>query len=322
MSSDDEFEVNFVTNASKIVKKKWQKIDKAESDELKDVTNTNGPGDEFQKKRKKSNNFMDNNEVRVKIVDRNCDSSDEDAYDTVEEATKKKSEVTITPPGSPIGIEKVKVRGAKASKKTVNALNKLQTQSQKLVMARRQLGAGEELDDLDDCRLVSVASPKKTFMLKICWKSSVERLEVSATDRIGKVTDEFTKKVGAERGELSLYREEMSGDALGREQSLADLGVSFVTVLHARTKVLIGKEAEKELLELKLQTKDRRAPAVLVKIKPTDTMETVMIKYSEETAIDRSKLKFFFDGEEVECGDTAEDLELEGEECFDVHVKD
>ena len=103
---------------------------------------------------------------------------------------------------------------------------------------------------------------------------------------------------------------------------MADLGVSFVTVLHARTKVLIGKEAEKELLELKLQTKDRRAPAVLVKIKPTDTMETVMIKYSEETAIDRSKLKFFFDGEEVECGDTAEDLELEGEECFDVHVKD
>ena len=46
-----------------------------------------------------------------------------------------------------------------------------------------------------------------------------------------------------------------------------------------------------------------------------------MNKYSEETGIERNKLKFYFDGEELQGGDSAEDLELEGEECFDVHVK-
>ena len=109
-------------------------------------------------------------------------------------------------------------------------------------------------------------------------------------------------------------------DPLPREQTLTELGLSHVTVIHARTKILTPEEAEKELLEVKLRTVDKRAPEVLVKIKPTDTMETLMNNYSQQAGIERAKLKFFFDGEQLESGATAEDLELEGGEIFDVKV--
>ena len=72
-------------------------------------------------------------------------------------------------------------------------------------------------------------------------------------------------------------------------------------------------------IELKLQTKDRRNQPVMVKISSSDTMETVIEKYLKETGLERSKVTFFFDGELLNEGDTAQDLDLEGGESIDVH---
>ena len=110
-------------------------------------------------------------------------------------------------------------------------------------------------------------------------------------------------------------------EPLPRDQTLAELGMSHVTVIHARTKIITAEEAEKELLEVKLRTVDKRASEVLVKIKPSDTMETLMTSYSQQTGIDRANLKFFFDGEQLESGVTAEDLDLEAGDIFDVKVQ-
>ena len=311
MSSDEEFDVDFVSNAVRNVKKKWQQIEETK-DELKDVTNTNvfAEGEGIKRKKKKDSND-------TSIV--NKASDDDSADDGVSEKKEVAGGVTITPPGSPALNEKV--RGAKASKKTVNALNKLQSRNQKLKVTKKFVGEDRDLDDLEDCRVVSASPRSSKFKLKICWKSNVERLEVSAADKVGKVTDEFAKKVGAKQGELYLYRKMHDGEPLARDQSLAELEVSFVTVLYARTKILTGNNEENNLIELKLRTQDRRAQVVVVKIKPTDAMETVMAKYSMDSGVDRARLRFLFDGEELEGEATAEDLELEGGECFDVHIK-
>ena len=117
-----------------------------------------------------------------------------------------------------------------------------------------------------------------------------------------------------------MYKEELAVEPLPREQTLAELGVSHVTVIHARTKILTAEEAEKELMEVKLRTVDKRASEVLMKIKPTDTMETLMNNYSKQTGIERANIKFFFAGEQLESGVTAEDLELEDGDIFDVKV--
>ena len=73
-------------------------------------------------------------------------------------------------------------------------------------------------------------------------------------------------------------------------------------------------------IELRLQTKDRRSQAVLITIFPTEQMKVVMDKYIQKSGIGREKVKFFFDGEELEENQTAEELEMEGGECIDVHI--
>ena len=317
MSSDDEFELNFVSNASKTVKKKWKKID---SEELKDVTNTATDQHEIPKKKKKSG-FMDSNEDITINLSTKIEGDDSDD-DEVKTKTKESSKVSLTPPGSPAANVKVKVRGAKATKKTELALSRLKGETQRLVMRGRQAGRdGGDLEhqDIADCQLISPSLPQ-TFQLKIVWKTKVERIDVAGSDKVGKVTEDFSKKVGAERGAISLYREELAVEPLSRDQTLAELGMSHVTVIHARTKILTPEEAEKELLEVKLRTVDKRASEVLVKIKQTDTMETLMNNYSQKTGIERANLKFFLDGEQLESGATAEDLELEDGDIVDVKV--
>ena len=74
-------------------------------------------------------------------------------------------------------------------------------------------------------------------------------------------------------------------------------------------------------VELRLQTKDRRSQAVLITILPTEQMKEVMDKYVQKSGICREKVKFFFDGEELEENQTAEELEMEGGECIDVHIQ-
>lgn len=316
MSSDDEFDLNFVSNASKTVKKKWKKIDS----ELKDVTNTASDQQEIPKKKKKSG-FMDSNEDITSNLSTKNEGDDTDD-DEVKTKTEESSKVSLTPPGSPAANVKVKVRGAKATKKTEQALSRLKGETQRLVMRGRQAGragGGLEHQDMEDCQLISSSLPQ-TFQLKIVWKTKVERIDVAGSDRVGKVTEDFSKKVGAERGAISLYKEELAVEPLPREQTLAELGMSHVTVIHARTKILTAEEAEKELLEVKLRTVDKRASEVLLKIRPTDTMETLMNNYSKQTGIERANLKFYFDGEPLESGVTAEKLELEDGDIFDVKV--
>ena len=74
-------------------------------------------------------------------------------------------------------------------------------------------------------------------------------------------------------------------------------------------------------IELRLQTKDRRSQAVLITVFPTEQMKEVMDKYVMKSGVGREKVKFFFDGEEIEENQTAEELEMEGGECIDVHIQ-
>ena len=265
---------------------------------------------------------MDNEDTTINLSTRSEGDEEEEEEEEVKKKVEGSSQVSLTPPGSPAAKAQVKVRGAKATKKTEKALNQLHGEKLRLVLTGKQAGrVGRDLEhrDMEDCQLVCPGTPQ-TFQLKICWKDKVERIEVAVRDKIGKVAEEFSKKVGGERGEISLYREEMSVEPLPRDQTLAELGMSHVTVIHARTKIITAEEAEKELLEVKLRTVDKRASEVLVKIKPSDTMETLMNSYSQQTGIDRANLKFLFDGEQLESGVTAEDLDLEVGDIFDVKV--
>nr|CAD7423602.1 unnamed protein product [Timema monikensis] len=71
--------------------------------------------------------------------------------------------------------------------------------------------------------------------------------------------------------------------------------------------------------ELKVQRKGVKRP-MMVRIKKTDQMVVLMVQCAEQLNLPLDKLKFSFDGEDVNKSDTPAYLELEGGECVDLFV--
>jgi len=307
--SDDEFDLDFVSNATRNVKKNWKKGFETKADNLTKSSSKSklesDPAPTHKCKRGKENesNVIESKNAEVIV-------SDEDEV------------VALTPPGSPQGTTPKNVRGAKMTKKTQKALEKIKTKS--LVIERNSsrsskanTSIGEEglllLSDDDD-------KSEETFELKVRWKADIVRVSVKQMEKMGKVMDRVAEKVGVTIGEVSLYQGENSDDQILRDTTVSDLGLSIVSVLYGRERVVTEGAKNEETIQLKLQTKDRRAQPVLLDIRLTDNMETVMEKFSSQAGLDRATLKFFFDGEALDGSATAEDLDLEGGECIDVHV--
>ena len=336
---EDEFDIDFVNSASNKVKAKWAKtsIDK----DLRDVTNTfeDDNLESKQKKKSKISNFIDNASSdkplpktnKIDII--NSEASDEDVVPSRKKETSL--DVTITPPGSPSNsppsAEKP-TRGSKRTKKTEQALKKIQKSKVRndllrsadlsLAQADREIMA-QSLRN----RHHYVREEEATFELKVRWKAEVFRFEVKQTDRMSKVMEKMAELAGVSINDISIYKDQVSGVPMPKESTVQSQGLSIVSVLHARAKVITvdddGDTAcapSADGVELKLQTKDRRAQPVTVKIAASDKMEVVIQKYCEETKLEKEKVKFFFDGEQLNPDETAEDLDLEGGECIDVHV--
>ncbi len=336
---EDEFDIDFVNSASNKVKAEWAKtsIDK----DLRDVTNTLNDDNLESKKKKKSkiSDFIENASSDKPVSKtNNIDILNLEASDEEEVPSRKKEtslDVTITPPGSPSNsppsTEKP-TRGSKRTKKTEQALKKIQKSK-----VRNDLLRSADLSLAQADREIMahslryrhhyVREEEATFELKVRWKAEVFRFEVKQTDKMSKVMEKMAELASISVNDISIYKDQVSGVPLPKESTVQSQGLSIVSVLHARAKVITvdveGDTARAPSaggVELKLQTKDRRAQPVTVKIAASDKMEVVIQKYCEETKLEKEKVKFFFDGEQLNPDETAEDLDLEGGECIDVHV--
>jgi len=328
---DDEFDIDFVNSASNKVKSNWttNKLDRKKKD-LKDVTNLcdNDSGPSNRKRSKDSKNFMESpslsSSLKAPIPVAGSDDNEDDVdEDDIPDDRKTDQQVDITPPSSPDHTTPEKLgRGARRTKKTEAALKKIQKSSFAKPGFIPELRTN--LDVEVDYQRYSNYARADTFELKVRWKTEILRFEVYGFDRISKVLEKVAEQSKVPIKELNVYMEQTSLEPLSVDKTIRDLKLSVVSVLHARMKVVSvdcneGGGANVGNIELKLQTKDRRNQPVMVKISSSDTMETVIEKYLKETGLERSKVKFFFDGELLNEGDTAQDLDLEGGECIDVH---
>merc|ERR1711874_393779 len=147
------------------------------------------------------------------------------------------------------------------------------------------------------------------------WKAEVMRVPVEGQMRMGRVMDDVAVVVGATAGHVVLYKDQ---EIVKREDTVAGLGLSIVSVLEARQRVDIDENTG--AVEVKLQTSDRRA-TVMVKMKPVDSVQSLMEVFEQKTGHKMDTFRFMFDGEELRKEETAESLELEGGECIDVFIK-
>jgi len=120
---------------------------------------------------------------------------------------------------------------------------------------------------------------------------------VKPWDTMSRVTDLVAKEAGVSTKDLNIYKDESSGVPFSLDKSVRELRLSVVSVLSARAKVVnieAGVGADKAGdggMEIKLQTKDRRAQPVLIRILASDTMQTVIDRFCEQSNTDKDKVK-------------------------------
>ncbi|GLH06645.1 Uncharacterized protein GBIM_12119 [Gryllus bimaculatus] len=113
---------------------------------------------------------------------------------------------------------------------------------------------------------------------------------------------------------------------ISKDDSPESLNISVVDLIEggitkeAHKNISNRKETKKNLLEFKCVLKDRKKP-LLVSIRKSDSMHCLMEKASELLECSLEKLKFKFEGEELEGRATPEELELEGGEVIEVFIK-
>jgi len=234
----------------------------------------------------------------------------------------------ITPPSSPTGSNTPMtksgkpraVRGANRTKKTDQALQKLdqrlaETKVKKAIKENPLLKLWKKDESsimMEDETLVEV---------KIRWKTSIHRVETSSNERLGQLMDKFAETVGFNPGDMGFIdttrnpgetevedftpTESVSGNAasgksikwLDRGLTVEDLNLNVASIITARC-LDEAKAEENNTIEVKVQTKDRKA-SVQIKILKTDTMLKLMEEYAKMKQVELSTLKFFFDGEEL-----------------------
>lgn len=320
---DDEFDFDFVNNASKKVQDHWAKdFNREKSESIRSIKRDKAAEEGGEVGCKKSENIKTVAPHKTSPVK----AGKENSLGKAEEVKEVESPVSITPPGSPtegtpLGARAV--RGANRTNKTKKALAQLKkttgVSSGRLAVrgsARLEEGgllSSEEEEEGD----LEKGFKEDNIEVKVVWKGKVERVTVGWSERMGKVMDRVAGMVGVASSSLLLYR---GDELLGREETVSGLGLSVASVLQGRVRVAVEGEIPQGGIELRLQTKDRRSQAVLVTIFPSEQMKEVMDKYVQKSGISREKVKFFFDGEELEEDQTAEELEMEGGECIDVHI--
>nr|CAD7455098.1 unnamed protein product [Timema tahoe] len=109
-------------------------------------------------------------------------------------------------------------------------------------------------------------------------------------------------------------------DSLGIEYlAMFDGGTAAPTGSNTRTASPARSKLDANTLELKVQRKGVKRP-MMVRMKKTDQMIVLMVQCAEQLNLPLDKLKFSFDGEDINKSDTPADLELEGGECVDLFV--
>lgn len=133
---------------------------------------------------------------------------------------------------------------------------------------------------------------------------------------------EFFRKVSEEIEQpISRLTFRKDGHLLNQKELMSkyDIGITSIIMVTLKVKADLVDGANLERIQLKCQSRDKKS-SVTVSILRGENMEALVKSYARLKNIpDHTKLKFIFDGEELDPEDTTETLELEGGECFDVY---
>ena len=201
---DDEFDFDFVNNASKKVQSNWSKDfnrEKSERSAKRDKAT--------EKEGEVGCSEKTETPCQTSPVKR---AGKENSLGKTDEAKAVESPVQITPPGSPTGgtpLGTRAVRGANRTNKTKKALAQLKKTtavSSGRLAVRESARLEEDLLSSDEEKEEEGISKEDNIEVKVVWKGKVERVTVGWSERIGRVMDRVALMVGVASSSLLLYR--------------------------------------------------------------------------------------------------------------------
>ncbi|XP_046618200.1 uncharacterized protein CG4449-like [Neodiprion virginianus] len=161
--------------------------------------------------------------------------------------------------------------------------------------------------------------------IKINWQSArLERVPLRRYQEFSKVFEYFSTMVNIPQERIWLVlRNEIT---IKPSDTPDSLGLTIVDIIeggiidgsteHRCTDKTI---VDKDSINIKIQTKDQKK-TLNISIKKGQKIKVLMMKCAEQLNIPEDKIKFQFDGEPVHPNETAESLDLEGGECFDMYT--
>ena len=225
-SDEDEFDFDFVNNASKKVQSNWAKDFNREKSESRRSAKRDKAAEEEQAGEigcKKTETLAPCQTSPVKVGKENS---------LGKPVVMDSPPVEITPPGSPTGgtpLSARTVRGANRTNKTKKALAQLKKTtavSSGRLAVREEVGLLSSDEEGGDGEEVS---KEDTIKVKVMWKGKVERVTVSCAERMGKVMDRVAGMVGVPSSSLLLYRLVVLSTPVGRQsQDAQDAVVSLL----------------------------------------------------------------------------------------------
>ncbi|KAK3587645.1 hypothetical protein CHS0354_032853 [Potamilus streckersoni] len=281
-------------------------------------------------KTKKGKDFAEDSEVDKLLYI--SDDEDQVKYSTPE---KKGSSVVLVESPSPPALSRRKSpsprksshydfskcsgKGAVGVKRAIKHLTK----------AQRHLQEEEERNKYQtpDPDVTVLEAYDGDITVRIQLKSEMHRFVMKRWQPFSHIMKQLTEQEGVPESHIMLVHKDKTLDESDTPNSVK-LHTADIIECHIISRFEEGDSPElnnslgienPDLIELCVQSCNRRNK-VFIKVDKRKTMDKLMKLYADRVNVDSSKLKFFFDGEEMDITQTPESMDIENGDCIDVIV--
>ncbi|KAK3751801.1 hypothetical protein QZH41_013263 [Actinostola sp. cb2023] len=172
--------------------------------------------------------------------------------------------------------------------------------------------------NLDDSPspIVSRNRAQRKMTVKVRTRSGIKRFNMKAGDKFEVVIKDLAsdQNVSVENILLSINNQNILP-----EDTPLSKGVTVADIIECIIMESCPDVDEENLIEIKVQGIDA-ASRKAFSVSKTKPLESLFVEYSKFRNMERSKLKFLFDGDSLEGNETPEELDMEDENVIDVRV--
>lgn len=164
--------------------------------------------------------------------------------------------------------------------------------------------------------------------VKVLWRSkTVVRLNIRRYESFQKVFQYFAAMESVPEEQILILRNELP---INRTDTPVSIGLSVIDILEGgviNPETIASQSGcqtnqnevlDTNLCKIKVQTANKQS--LIVTLKKDQRFKAVILSCAEQLNIEESKIKLYFDGEQISKTDTPESLDLEQEACVDLKV--